>query len=99
VESHQLLPRIGIYAGYLCTEDQRLPAAISAGYNVVFGGTEVKIEAFVLDFDGDLRGRQVRIEFVEYLREERNFDSVDALVQQIGNDVEATRRILSAAGV
>jgi riboflavin kinase/FMN adenylyltransferase len=96
----QILPRLGIYAGYLHVDGRRLAAAISVGYNVVFGGQEVKVEAFVLDFEGDLRDRDARVEFTAWLREERNFESVDALIEQMGNDVTEVRRVLAAdAGV
>jgi riboflavin kinase/FMN adenylyltransferase len=53
------------------------------------------LEAYVLDFDGDLYGQAVRVRFVERLRGEVKFDSVDALVAQIGRDVEDTRRVLA----
>ena len=55
------------------------------------------LEAYVLDFDGDLYGQPVAVRFVERLRGEQRFDSVDALVEQMARDVEATRRLLSSA--
>jgi riboflavin kinase/FMN adenylyltransferase len=53
----------------------------------------VLVEAFLLDFDGDLYGQPLRIAFLERLRGEQRFDSVDALVEQMRRDVEATREI------
>ena len=53
------------------------------------------LEAYVLDFDGDLYGQAVKVRFVQHLRGEQKFDSVDELVAQIGRDVDETRRMLS----
>lgn len=91
----QQLPATGIYAGYVWIESRCLRTAMSVGYNPVFGGEELSVEAHILDFDGDLRGRRIRLEFVERLRDEQNFGSVDALVEQMGRDVERTREILA----
>ena len=54
-------------------------------------GRGVLVEAYLLDFDGDLYGRELRLDFLERLRGERAFDSVEALVEQMGRDVEASR--------
>ncbi len=94
----QLTPGTGIYAGYMRTDGQCLPAAISVGFNVVFGGETLSVEAFVLDFDGDLRGKQLQLDFVARLRGEENFESVEALVEQMHVDVAKVRTILAAAG-
>jgi riboflavin kinase / FMN adenylyltransferase len=53
------------------------------------------LEAYVLDFDGDLYGQRAGVRFVERLRGEQRFDSVDALVEQMSRDVEATRRAIA----
>lgn len=92
----QLLPATGIYAAYLRWEGQRLPAALSVGYNVVFGGDRISVEAYVLDFAGDLRGASVGLDFVARIRPERNFDSVEALVAEMHRDVEKVRGILTS---
>jgi riboflavin kinase/FMN adenylyltransferase len=87
-ESGLLVPGFGIYAG--AADGQR--AAISIGTNPHYGGDERRIEAFLLDFDGDLYGRTLRLQLWERLRDELAFESEDELVAQIGRDVEATRR-------
>jgi riboflavin kinase/FMN adenylyltransferase len=92
---YQILPATGIYAGYLRFDDRRLPAAASVGYNPVFGGKDLSVEAFVLDFSGDLRGKDVSLEFVDRLRDEQNFASVDALISQMDRDVQRVRQILA----
>jgi riboflavin kinase/FMN adenylyltransferase len=82
-----LVPAHGIYAG--AAEGHR--AAVSIGVNPQYGGYERKIEAFLLDFEGDLYGRRLIVELWERLREERAFPSEADLVEQIARDVEATR--------
>jgi riboflavin kinase / FMN adenylyltransferase len=83
-----LVPAHGIYAG--AALDTR--AAVSIGTNPHFGGEERRIEAFLLDFEGDLYGRRLVLELWERLRDERAFGSEEELVAAIAADVEATRR-------
>ena len=82
-----LVPAYGIYAG--AALDHR--AAVSIGVNPHYGGAERRIEAFLLDFEGDLYGRRVVVELWERLRDEAAFGSEAELVEQIASDVEATR--------
>jgi riboflavin kinase/FMN adenylyltransferase len=71
-----------------------LAAATSIGVRPTFvTGRGVLIEAYLLDFDGDLYGQELRLHFLERLRGEKRFDSVDALVVQMAADVDAARRI------
>lgn len=94
---HQLVPDTGVYAGYVRFDGQRLPAAISVGYNVQFHGTTLKVEAYILDWDGDIYDRVIGIEFVDRVREERQFESVDALISEMKHDCEQVRELLSQA--
>ncbi|MGI8972815.1 MAG: riboflavin biosynthesis protein RibF [Gaiella sp.] len=80
-------PRYGIYAGSALGHR----AAVSIGTNPHYGGTERRIEPYLLDFEGDLYGKRLVVELWERLRDERAFESEPALVEQIGKDVEATR--------
>jgi riboflavin kinase/FMN adenylyltransferase len=89
------VPPDGIYAGWLVHRGQRLPGAISIGTNPTFQGVERRIETFVLDENLDLYGAHIGVEFVERLRSTRRFDSMDALVAAIGDDVARTREILA----
>jgi riboflavin kinase / FMN adenylyltransferase len=82
-----LVPAFGIYAG--AAEGHR--AAISIGTNPHYGGEERRVEAFLLDFDGDLYGRRLVLQLWQRLREERAFESEEALVAQIARDVEQTQ--------
>jgi len=95
--SYQQLPATGIYAGYLGFKGRRLGAAISVGYNVVFGGTVIVVEAYVLDFTDDLGDTEVRLDFVDRIRPERDFASVSALIAEMHRDVEKVRHILATA--
>ncbi len=80
-------PRYGIYAGFGLGHR----AAISIGTNPHYGGTERRIEPYLLDFEGDLYGKRLVVELWERLRDEAVFESEEALVAQIAQDVDATK--------
>ena len=82
-----LVPANGIYAG--ATIGHR--AAVSIGTNPHYGGHERRVEAYLLDFSGDLYGQRLVVELWERLRDEQAFASEEELIEQIGRDVEATR--------
>jgi riboflavin kinase / FMN adenylyltransferase len=82
-----LVPGYGIYAG----EALGHRAAVSIGVNPHYGGDERRVEPHLLDFDGDLYGRNLRVELWERLRDERAFPSEAELVAQIAQDVDRTR--------
>ena len=87
--AHLLVPAYGIYAGAGRSAPR---AAVSIGVNPHYGGDERRIEAFLLDFEGDLYGRAASgVELWERLRDERAFESEDELVAQIAHDVAAAR--------
>ncbi len=79
LEPELACPRYGIYAGFGLGHR----AAISIGTNPHYGGTERRIEPYLLDFDGDLYGKRLVVELWERLRDEAVFETEDALVQQI----------------
>jgi riboflavin kinase/FMN adenylyltransferase len=87
VEPRLLVPAHGIYAGAALGRR----AAVSIGVNPHYGGSERRIEAFLLDFQGELYGEHLRLELWQRLRDERAFASETELVQQIAADVEAAR--------
>ena len=89
-----VVPDHGIYACRATIDGSAFVAAVNVGVRPTFKtGRGLLVEAFLLDFEGDIYGREMRLDFVERLRGERRFDSVDALVEQMGADVEETRRI------
>jgi riboflavin kinase/FMN adenylyltransferase len=87
VEPGLLVSRNGIYAGSALGTR----AAVSIGTNPHYGGTERRIEAHLLDYEGDLYGQRLVVELWERLRDEQAFESEEALIAQIALDVEATR--------
>ncbi len=87
IDTSLLVPRYGIYAG--AARGHR--AALSIGTNPHYGGTERRIEPYLLDFEGDLYGQRLVVEVWARLRDERAFESEAALIEQIALDVEATR--------
>jgi len=82
-----LVPPDGVYAGWAL--DRR--AAVSIGTNPHFDGVERRVEAHLLDFDGDLYGQRLLVEIWSGIRGQRRFDSLEELVAAIGDDVERTR--------
>ena len=93
VDTTLVRPARGIYAGEAFFDRRRRKAAVSVGVNPTFGGDEssaTRIEAHLLDFDGDLYERSMRLAFHRRLRDERRFDSISALTDQMAADVQAT---------
>jgi riboflavin kinase / FMN adenylyltransferase len=82
-----LVPANGIYAGAAAGHR----AAVSIGTNPTYGGSERRVEAYLLDFEGDLYGRRLVVELWQRLRDEQAFPGEAELVAQIARDVEATR--------
>jgi riboflavin kinase/FMN adenylyltransferase len=89
------IPADGVYACWLVRRGERLMAATSIGTNPTFNGRERRVEAYVLDFDGDLYGERLALDFVDRLREMRRYDGIDPLIAQIRQDVADTRTVLA----
>ncbi len=94
VAARRLLPRDGIYAMWAQVNGKRVRAAASLGVRPTFGGGERRLEAYLLDWSGDVYGDTVRAEFVQRIRDELRFASATELAVQIGADVLATRAAL-----
>jgi riboflavin kinase / FMN adenylyltransferase len=92
-------PAHGVYACRAMLENgETYAAATNVGVRPMFdSGLGELIEAYLLDFDEDIYGTQLRVEFLKRLRGERRFDSVDALVEQMGRDVEEAREVAASA--
>ncbi|MFE0362446.1 bifunctional riboflavin kinase/FAD synthetase [Streptomyces griseoaurantiacus] len=92
---HTAIPADGVYAGRLHVGEEAMPAAISVGTNPQFDGTERTVEAYAIDRVGlDLYGLHVAVDFQSYVRGQATFDSLEALMAQMAQDVDHCRRLL-----
>ncbi|MDY4964805.1 MAG: bifunctional riboflavin kinase/FAD synthetase [Dysosmobacter sp.] len=98
---HVLLPRRGVYAAKITLPDGRAFGGVTnVGVRpTVNNGQDVTVEPWILDFDGDLYGQAIRVEFYRRLRDERKFDSLDALKSQIETDAVKTREAYPEMGL
>jgi riboflavin kinase / FMN adenylyltransferase len=94
VEPNKLIPALGAYAGRAIADGKEFVAALSVGYRPTFGGTQLRVEAFLLDFEGELYQRRLELRFIRYLHPDIRFDSPADLVVQLKKDVADTRRIV-----
>ena len=89
-------PGHGVYAALA----NGIPAAVSIGVRPTFGsGRTELIEAFLIDWEGDLYGRELRLEFLERLRGERRFESIEELIEVMHDDVARARAVCASATV
>jgi len=93
IEPNKLVPALGAYAGRVKAPEGDFIAALSVGYRPTFGGTQLRVEAFLLDFEGDLYQQRLEFYFVRFLHADIKFPTVHDLVQQLKRDVADTRRI------
>lgn len=98
---HVLLPRRGVYAAKITLPDGRAFGGVTnVGVRpTVNNGQDVTVEPWILDFDGDLYGQAIRVEFYHRLRDERKFDSLAALKSQIETDAVKTREAYPEMGL
>jgi riboflavin kinase / FMN adenylyltransferase len=94
-EPNKLVPALGAYAGRVHAPEGDFVAALSVGYRPTFGGTELKVEAFLLDFEGDLYQQRLELRFARYLHPDIRFATPEGLVAQLKRDVADTRRFVS----
>lgn len=95
VRPQQALPGNGIYATITHVDGRRFPSATNIGVRPTFGEGKKLVETHVIDYTGDLYDKRIRVEFVQKLRDEQHFASVEALKAQIGRDVEEAKIILA----
>ncbi|NEC92360.1 bifunctional riboflavin kinase/FAD synthetase [Streptomyces sp. SID12501] len=95
---HTAIPADGVYAGWLHADGEVMPAAISVGTNPQFDGTERTVEAYAIDRVGlDLYGLHVAVDFLAFVRGQAKFDSLDALLVQMSEDVKKCRELIAVA--
>ncbi|MFI5534583.1 bifunctional riboflavin kinase/FAD synthetase [Kitasatospora sp. NPDC051853] len=96
--AHSAIPADGVYAGWLTAGGERMPAAISVGTNPTFDGTHRTVEAYAIDRVGlDLYGLHVAVDFLAYLRGMEKFDSIEALLDRMADDVKRARELTDSA--
>jgi riboflavin kinase/FMN adenylyltransferase len=95
IEPNKLVPALGAYAGRARGQEGEFVAALSVGYRPTLGGTQLRVEAFLLDFEGDLYQKRLELRFVRYLHPDIKFPTPDDLVRQLKQDVADTRQIVS----
>ncbi len=90
----EILPRPGVYATYVKLSDGFHGSITNVGVRPTFEESKLTVETHIFDFGDDLYGEEIRVNFVERLRDEKRFESVDKLVEQINHDIAGVREIL-----
>jgi riboflavin kinase / FMN adenylyltransferase len=88
----QMIPLDGVYAGRCEVDGRTFPAGVSVGTMPTFGEHERQVEAHLVDFDGDLYGKTMRVELLDWLREQRKYGGIEPLMEQLKRDIDQTRR-------
>ena len=95
IPDRMAVPADGVYAVFAWLGHRRLPAVVNIGVRPTFEVNVRAVEAHLLDFSEDIYGKELTVEFVERIRGEQRFESLDALVAQIGEDIGVARTVLS----
>ncbi len=98
IDSEQALPAEGVYATWAYIDDKAYQSMTNIGKRPTFGGSERTIEVYVINYYSDLYGRELKIDIIERLRDEKKFDTADELKKQITEDVKQGRAILDSQG-
>ncbi len=92
-DRNMAIPGEGVYAGITYVDGKRLKCVINVGKNITFGAKELTIESHILDFDGDIYDKYIRVSFATRLRDMKKFSGMDELKRQIDKDIERTRKM------
>lgn len=95
IKPRQALPGNGVYATMTQVDGKQFVAATNVGTNPTFGDSEKRVETHLLNYEGDLYGKEIRVEFVQKLRDEQRFASPEELKAQMRKDVQETETILA----
>jgi len=95
IKSEKVIPGIGVYVIIAEIDGIRYQGVLNIGYNPTFGNEELSTEVHLLDFQGDIYGKEIGISFIDRLRDERKFESSEKLVEQISRDIERAKEILA----
>lgn len=88
------VPSVGVYAGYTYVDGEKYKSVINIGNNPTFSADEITIESHIIDFDGDIYEKKIRIEFIKKLRTDKKFNSLEELSEQISKDKNEALKIL-----
>jgi len=91
---HEIMPYPGVYAVRAHVEGRQYDGVVNAGFRPTFDKKQLCVEAHLFDFEGEIYGREITVFFVRKIRDEKRFESLDALVARIREDVEEAKRIL-----
>lgn len=91
---NELIPGRGVYAVYVDVDGINYYGVCNIGFNPTFGNDKISIETHILDFDRDITGETIYINFIYHIRNERKFNSVDELTAQISRDIEKAKKLL-----
>ena len=91
---NEIMLQDGVYAAYVYVDDKKFKAGVNVGYNPTFKGKNKHIEAFLIDFERDIYGKRIRIEFIEFIRDEKKFRRISDLIEQIKKDITNIKSIL-----
>lgn len=92
-DARKLIPAQGVYAVTVAVNGKTYKGALNIGTRPTFNGSELRIEVYILDFSAEIYDAQIRVYFLDFIRADKKFDSVDALIMQMKNDVEMARSI------
>lgn len=95
VHEEDLVPRKGVYATQVICEGKGYGGVLNIGYNPTFEEGQLVAETHIFDFDKDIYGKHIRLDLLEFIRDERKFSGVGELAEQIGRDVIEARRVLA----
>ncbi|MFN7338269.1 MAG: riboflavin kinase, partial [bacterium] len=96
VPPDKLLPRLGVYCGWVPLDGSRLPAVMNIGYRPTIEGKTISVEIHLLDWSGNVYDRILTMDLVQFLRPEQKFNSLDRLKNQIEIDCDRSRLILTS---
>jgi len=94
LETNYALPPEGVYAAKIKFDNQEYVASANLGYNPTFSNKDISFEAYILDFNGDIYGKRVCVDIIEFIRDEENFASKEELITQMQQDILYTRNLL-----
>jgi len=94
--TRKVIPKIGVYAVWLRVDKEYYPAMMNIGKRPTFQGKELTMEVHIFDFDKNIYGKEVQVQFVDRIRDEKPFENVDELKKQLSKDSSTSKKILKS---